>query len=251
MVKESGYKPKLPTMNSPKSEPITPPMLISGPFESSQGYRGPHPTQAESEEWYDDEETSVYHSDYAVPPYAGSPTSQVIHAGVQLGPQVLQPVHQRQPFPHSMSSPHVIGSPQSTPTLPLSPVSDMSQHFNRPSRHMKTRSMVIPVDLQRRESTSDSHDGLGIVVESSISTLGKKTGSLRVSVPAFENQDIPTARPRATSNASPMVPTHRHHARQRSMTRPSSTLHPYVRTFTSPIDLVDLEVPADLPTRTV
>jgi hypothetical protein len=250
MVKESGYKPKPPTtLSSPKSPPITPPILMSGPFEPSQGYHGPPPTQAETDEWYDDEETSTYHPDHAAPPYAGNSPVEIVHSGVQFGPQAgTQPVHQRQPFPHSLSSPHILAPPFSQ-SMPMSPVpeSPLQQvHMARQSRRWS--SMAIPIELRRQSSQQSSQHGQGPdfgMVESSTSTLGKKGADLHVT-PTFSEDHAPVSRFAAGHDRSASVGgsagqvlavVTRQHARQGSVSRQpvAAGLHPYLRTFTSPI----------------
>ncbi|KAI0684001.1 hypothetical protein BC835DRAFT_1392312 [Cytidiella melzeri] len=249
MVKESGYKPRPPTtMNSPKSQPVTPPILLSGPFMSSQGYRSPPPPSSETEEWYDEEETSVYHPDHIAPPYAGDPISEVIHAGVHYGSQGVHPVYQRQPFPHSLSSPQMLA--QSTP---ISPVVNSPLQLVRVGTQSRGQSTVVPVELTRQfsqQSSQHSH-GLGLGdIESSESTLGKKTLDLQASPSSLEDHAAASRHVRATSTSHMVSATNRRRSRQRSR-QPSLGLHPYLKTFTSPIDLADLGPPHDLPTRTV
>ncbi|KAI0090800.1 hypothetical protein BDY19DRAFT_937553 [Irpex rosettiformis] len=243
IIKETGYNPRPPTtVNSPKSPPITPPILMSGPFEPSQG-----PSRADMEEWYDDDGTSMYH---AAPPYAGSPTIEVIHAGVQYGSHGAQPAYQRQPFPHSLSSPQIL-APSFSQSMAMTPVPDSPLPQARVAKHTRRRS-AIAVELRREESVQSSQQehGLGLgTIESSSSSLGKKPGDLRsleVGIPQLEHT-------RAGSMGHTVVTAGRQYSRQSVPVRhPSENLHPYLRTFTSPIDLVDLEAPPlDLPTRTV
>ncbi|CAL1711663.1 unnamed protein product [Somion occarium] len=232
ITSEAGYRPKAPTLpNSPKSAPITPPFLMS-PQTTHMPSTSPHPTipistlQHETEEWdvysISPSDASHYPNSDQVPPYPHQPQyiPSTFHPAVHLQGQsqgILsqyrpQPpdstAYQRHPFPHSLSSPHIFsppGSPQQIriPT-PQSPQRASYKHHSR-----RVSAMSTP------DGASDATVGLGI------------------GTPQFDDrgQQGTAARPRPLSQGPPSSVTVR---------PPSMNLHPYVMTFTSPIDLTDI-----------
>lgn len=200
---------------------------MSGPFEPSQPYIDQLLTEADEEEWDDlpsPDGSSMYHGDQA-PPYANSPAvGQVIHAGVQYGMQnvqAAQATYQRQPFPHSVSSPQILQPPPISPPLPASPPPP------RARMHSRRRSGLMGAGELHRYSQGQNEQslpGLGLAMQSSTSTLGKRPGDITVSthyVLNGQNHDPTFGAPSRSSHRPPP--------------RQPSNLHPYVMTFTSPI----------------
>ncbi|KAI0943973.1 hypothetical protein AcV7_010358 [Taiwanofungus camphoratus] len=213
IVKEAGYKPKpsstLP--NSPKSPPITPPSL-AGPFSpapSNIHAQLVSPSGWDGESALDDTRNAdayqVYHGyrEYAdvdceqgqAPPYAD--------ADAQL--------HQRHPFPHSLSSPQILSPvlPQSPPQIPVAipPAVRHSAAGGRGWAH-------APGPRQGQ--------GAG---QPDISYLPQRHATAAQSPPSVS---VLASMPQQSYRQGPR-------------------LHPYVMTFTSPIDLVDLSVQEDFP----
>ncbi|KAF7797148.1 hypothetical protein EIP86_008340 [Pleurotus ostreatoroseus] len=233
IVKESGYKPKLPTVvnSSPKSPAYTPP-LPTGIYEVSSRSNFPSQTPAPSG-WDEPDDESLYYHDQA-PPYAGVQDDAPDHYTSPYRPVIHeQVVYQRQPFPHSLSSPH-IPSPGSPPTSPR------QMRVALPPRR-------ISRDLQRAGSGA----GLGYApsLNTSTSSVNKRTASPMVPVLEDEGMYGPPASGKGTAVTVSMAEhgaMHRVHAsRAHPRSQPQPTLHPYIMSFTSPIDL------ADIPSRTI
>ncbi|KAK7691931.1 hypothetical protein QCA50_005336 [Cerrena zonata] len=241
ITNEAGYRPKAPTMpNSPKSV-ITPPYPMS--TQPSQMYpTSPQHTipisvlQREADDWDDDSaispSDSVQYSDVdQVPPYPHVSHPQYIHANLQQAVQLQQVqedgstvpaqyqhhhpeniAYQRHPFPHSQSSPQIL-SPPNSPAKPRAPMPQ-----RRSYRHYTRRvSSVLPTVEVPESELAAAGVGLGIGTPSFDDRGPLQQGSdtqLRMVISA--GQSSVTVRP------------------------PSTNLHPYVMTFTSPIDLTDI-----------
>lgn len=178
---------------------------MSGPFEPSNSHDFHHPSGVGSDAWDDlpSPDEGSFYGDQA-PPYAGSP--QAIHASVQYGVHPDQAAYQRQPFPHSLSSPQIMPPPLSS--IPA-----------RVARHSSRRSGTPPADLHRH---SQQVQGLGIGMSpSSSSTLAPKRQDVSVNT-GHDHDPLYGVGGGRSSNR---------HSRQ------SSSLHPYVMTFTSPIGM--------------
>ncbi|GJE98189.1 hypothetical protein PsYK624_144110 [Phanerochaete sordida] len=238
---------------------------LGSPMESRHHFYPADSQISEREEFDEDYE---YEEDDA-PPYAsadghpGYPMDQQVESsGIQYSQHQEQAsAYHRQPFPHSMSSPF-IPSGALSPPLPPSPVATpsvasgptpLAQAGRVPMRrHVRRRSggqLPLQTDAHRythrfsAPAAPHRQAGLGV----SVADDGRSTPSLvkKPSAALEQTYEVPL-QPSASSTARGQPHPHgaspwvQRRPRRDSHRRQSSTLHPYVMTFTSPIDLADL-----------
>lgn len=185
---------------SPKSPEVTPPALSTGPFERSSHS---HYRIQEMPEGWEDDDMSQYYADQA-PPYAG--THEVLQDQYSPPARVHdQGVYQRQPFPHSLSSPHILSPPASPQQM-------------RVALPPRRRVSGIGGDVQRAGA------GLGLTMSASMgstSTLGTTTKRVVSSAAQtlYERDGMGQ-----THDMMHRTGSRRPHTR----TRQPTTLHPYV-----------------------
>ncbi|TFK90261.1 hypothetical protein K466DRAFT_485113 [Polyporus arcularius HHB13444] len=218
--------------------------------------------EQDSDEGYDDEDVRRQGSvedgaedierggEERAPPYSHTqshPTSRSAHPPQTPAPSPPPEVHlqQRHPFPHSLSSPHIVtlsspSTPQDTPP-PSSPPPPRARNSNSsPQQQARSSSPKRQMDWEERrplrgeaEARRSLHVittapgvniGLGLVS----TALGGGRGPGAVPGGGGGGGTVPAAGPMGRAAAG-------------------SSLHPYVVNFTSPIDLVDLPPRDELP----
>ncbi|KAI0785750.1 hypothetical protein C8Q75DRAFT_308037 [Abortiporus biennis] len=142
-----------------------------------------------------------------------------------------QTIYQRHPFPHSASSPQILTSPPLSPTTPT--LLSASQHVR------------IPMLPQSPRSNRPNHKRRVSMMNSVVTVTPTNVGlgfSGDDCAPRYDDAlSVQDGSSNLTRVNTPRIPG----------LRGSSTLHPYVMTFTSPIDLVDIPLqPQDQFSRT-
>ncbi|EKM53700.1 uncharacterized protein PHACADRAFT_260186 [Phanerochaete carnosa HHB-10118-sp] len=280
VISEAGYKPKLPTSvgsGSPKSMPPSPTSAVnrslnfsnfghlSSDFSPVDSRHQFYPTESQLREHEELDENYGYEDDDA-PPYASNEghvsqdQAQVETSGTLYRLQHAYPdqaAYQRQPFPHSLSSPYIPAAGALSPPPPPSPEAyhlagaapappsstpppapgrvPMKRHSRRRSNLNQPASQA---EMQRHSlghvhRFGDGHPQVHGALGFSLPDDGRSTPSLvkKSSGVLEQTFEVPMPMAAATTSRRPGRDSHK---------RQSSSLHPYVMTFTSPIDLADL-----------
>ncbi|CCM01022.1 uncharacterized protein FIBRA_03070 [Fibroporia radiculosa] len=246
IIREEGYKPKQSSTipNTPKSTPVTPLPSMSAPFSVASSHF-PRPVISPSH-WdgesalasmpdestlevdliqsyhlhLDEEAEGDDHDESQAPPYhSRSQSHPVTHTRSETGvshahspSQAQAQLHQRHPFPHSLSSPQILSPPSSPAVRVTVPPPARLPHF-------------------------------GFAQEQGLGRAPTVQGWLEDPAPRAQRR---FSVPRGTARPSSSVVAQRQHQHHRAAS--ASRLHPYVMTFTSPIDLVDLSTPEEFDT---